>query len=76
MPWLAKSYFFTENPVWPFFNSFFGGKYWDEEHQEYQEKDVSGRELSIVNYIKLPWDLHVQIVEWEDELDIRMDRNL
>jgi len=76
MPWLLKSYFFTGNPVWPFFNSFFGGKYWNEEHQEYQENDVLGRELSIINYVRLPWDLHVQIVEWEDELDIRIGRNV
>ena len=60
MPWLIKSYFFTGNPVWPFFNDFFDGKYWDKEHQEYYSIRQLGRELSIINYIRLPWDINVQ----------------
>jgi len=76
MPWLVKSYFFTENPVWPLFFNIFGGKYWDIEHYESNKNEVLGRELSIINYIRVPWDMHVQIVEWKDELDLRIGRNL
>jgi len=32
IPWLVRNYFWTGNPVWPFFYSVFGGKYWDELH--------------------------------------------
>ncbi|MCH8004327.1 MAG: glycosyltransferase family 39 protein [Nanoarchaeota archaeon] len=76
MPWLVKSYVFTGNPVWPFFNDFFGGNYWDKEHQEFGKNELLGRELSIVNYIRLPWDLHVQIVQWEDDFNLLRDRNI
>jgi len=76
MPWLVKSYFFTGNPVWPFFNEFFGGKNWDVEYEKYSKNEILGRELSITNYIRLPWDLHVQIVPWEDEFDFRKGRNV
>jgi 4-amino-4-deoxy-L-arabinose transferase-like glycosyltransferase len=60
MPWLTKSYFFTGNPVWPLFNDFFDGNYWDKEHQERESEVLLGRELSIINYIRVPWDIHVQ----------------
>jgi len=75
-PWLIKNFLHTNNPVWPIFNSFFNGKYMDEEHREYQKNELLGRELSIVNYIRLPWDLHVQIVQWKNELDWRKGRNI
>lgn len=29
LPWYLKSYAFTHNPIWPFLNDWFGGRYWD-----------------------------------------------
>ena len=58
-PWLLKTYVHTGNPVWPLFNDFFDGKYWDAKHQEnYASERVLKRELSLVNYLRLPWDIH------------------
>jgi len=71
MPWLLKSYFFTGNPVWPTLNSFFGGKYWNEEQQDTLTNLLLGREVSLINYVRQPWDLHVQIVEWQDGFEWR-----
>ncbi|MEK6984295.1 MAG: phospholipid carrier-dependent glycosyltransferase [Nanoarchaeota archaeon] len=60
LPWLLKNYFFTGNPVWPAFNDFFNGKYWDSEHQRYVSKLANKRELTIINFLRLPWDMHTQ----------------
>lgn len=34
-PWYLRSYLFSGNPVWPFFHSLLGGKYWDALGTEY-----------------------------------------
>jgi len=33
LPWLIRSAIHTGNPVWPFFNAMFGGRYWDALHE-------------------------------------------
>lgn len=60
LPWLLKNYFFTGNPVWPAFNDIFNGKYWDSEHQKNLADLAHKRTLSIVNFVRLPWDIHTQ----------------
>lgn len=60
LPWLLKNYFFTGNPFWPAFNEEFNGKYWDSKHQKDLADIAHKRSLSIVNYIRLPWDIHTQ----------------
>ena len=60
LPWLLKNYFFTGNPGWPAFNEIFQGKYWDKKHQEDLSSIINLREISLINYIRLPWDIHTQ----------------
>lgn len=60
-PWLAKNYAFTGNPVWPSFNGVFGGEGWDSGHQERLEMLINRREISISNYLLVPWDIHTQM---------------
>lgn len=59
-PWLLKSYMFTDNPVWPFLSGVFKSKYWDSEHQEHLLKIFNLRELTIMSFIRLPWDIQTQ----------------
>lgn len=59
-PWLLKNYLFTGNPVWPAFNEIFKGKNWDQKHQEGLASIIRLRETSVINYIRLPWDIHTQ----------------
>ena len=59
-PWLLKNYIFTGNPVWPAMNGVFNGKYWDKEHQEQVAKLTLKRVPSIINFLRLPWDIHTQ----------------
>lgn len=33
LPWLIRSAIHTGNPIWPFFNEMFGGRYWDALHE-------------------------------------------
>lgn len=61
LPWPLKNYFYTGNPVWPAMNDFFHGKYWDEKHQEDLSNMINSRKISLVNYIRLPWDIHTQM---------------
>lgn len=60
LPWLLKNYFFTGNPVWPIFNDFFNGKNWDKSHQENLAQMTLKRTPSLVNFLRLPWDIHTQ----------------
>ena len=59
-PWFLKNYFFTGNPFWPAFNDVFNGKYWDKEHQQHLSNFVLRRTPSIINLLRLPWDIHTQ----------------
>lgn len=60
IPWLIKSWIQAGNPVWPYFNSFFGGKDWTEAAVTYflakQEHDI-GNWLSFPRFVRAPWDL-------------------
>lgn len=60
VPWYAKSWAFTGNPFWPFFESIFGAKDFNESAIRYlvtdQERDV-GPWHSLSWIISSPWDL-------------------
>lgn len=57
-PFILKSYFFTGNPVFPFFTDVFDTKYWDAEHQENLARRGTQRDVNIINFIRIPWDIH------------------
>lgn len=60
LPWLLKNYFYTGNPLWPAFNEVFHGKYWDRGHQEDLSHMINIRQTSLINYLRLPLDIHTQ----------------
>jgi 4-amino-4-deoxy-L-arabinose transferase-like glycosyltransferase len=61
LPWYAKSYSLTGNPVWPFVNSFFGGQYWDALGEEYHNGYLARTNLppNLGSFVIAPWRVSV-----------------
>ena len=70
-PWYIKSAIWTGNPVYPFFYSIFGGRYWSAEAaQAYDEAQKQfGVGHGVVNFLALPWDLTMQPQRFSDRPD-------
>jgi 4-amino-4-deoxy-L-arabinose transferase-like glycosyltransferase len=52
LPWFAKSWLYTGNPVYPFFYGIFGGRYWSVENAALYTKDQAA-----FGFGKMPLDL-------------------
>jgi hypothetical protein len=59
MPLLVKNYYFTKNPIFPFFNQYFnaGSEYWDTSRYALMEADVGKMFYSPIDAIKFPYTL-------------------
>ncbi len=68
-PWFIKTWWWTGNPVYPFFYSFFGGRYWSKELALLytQEQSEFGTGLSVASFLFLPWTLTF-LSQWVVEL--------
>lgn len=68
-PWFIKTWWWTGNPVYPFFYSFFGGRHWSEELARLytQEQSEFGTGRSIASLLFLPWTLTF-LSQWVVEL--------
>lgn len=63
MPWIIKTYYYTENPIWPFLHNIFNGKNWDEEHAsnlKLNTAEYKPEYASFIEYIKIPLSLSIQ----------------
>ena len=57
-PWYIKSWLATGNPLYPYFFSLFGGRWWDAAHAAaYASTNNPGMGHGMVPAILLPWDL-------------------
>ncbi len=60
LPWMAKAYAYTGNPVYPLFSGIFGGKYLTEGLVTVWVKEslaFAGTGTGITSLIKLPWNM-------------------
>jgi len=57
LPWYLKSYAYTGNPVWPFLNTLFGGRYWDALGEEYHRAYLFSTNLAAnpTSFLIAPW---------------------
>ncbi|MBV9851933.1 MAG: glycosyltransferase family 39 protein [Armatimonadetes bacterium] len=57
-PWYVKSWISTGNPVYPYFYSLFGGRWWDGAHAAaYAASNDPGMGRDVASAILLPWHL-------------------
>jgi len=59
VPLLVKNYYFTKNPIFPFFNQYFNtnSEYWDASRYVLMKKDVGKMFYSLTDVIKFPYTL-------------------
>jgi len=57
VPLLVKNYYFTKNPVFPFFNQYFNAGYWDNSRYALMKADVGKMFYSPIDAIKFPYTL-------------------
>jgi hypothetical protein len=63
LPWLARNFYYTRNPIYPFFYGFFGrvfgyGFMRPEDYIGFfQDVDMHGVKKSLWQFVRLPWDL-------------------
>ena len=58
LPWYVRSYIDSGNPIWPYANDIFKGHYWDDRlTNEFIHGYKVGYGNSIIDFIKLPWNL-------------------
>ena len=55
IPWYAKNWAFTGNPVYPFLSSVFGGQYWDDFRTAWYASAGTGIGLQPSTLLALPW---------------------
>lgn len=57
LPWYLKSYAYTGNPVWPFMNALFGGRYWDALGDQYHHAYLASTNLPAnpASLVIAPW---------------------
>ncbi len=63
IPWMAKAYAYTGNPVYPLFSNFFGGKYLTEGILTVWVKEslaFMGTGTGFLDLMKLPWNMTMQ----------------
>jgi len=70
-PWYLRSYLWTGNPVYPFFYSFFGGKYWSQAlaDQYSQAQAVFGMGHGPQWLLALPWTFSMYGYRFYDHPD-------
>ncbi len=66
LPWYLKSLAYTGNPIWPFLNDWFGGRYWDALGDEYHYAFLRNPNLPMVvgSFLTAPWSLAVRPYEF------------
>jgi 4-amino-4-deoxy-L-arabinose transferase-like glycosyltransferase len=66
LPWYVKSYAYTGNPVWPFLNFLFGGRYWDALGDEYHHAylTMTNLPLTLTSFFTAPWHLGVEPIKF------------
>jgi 4-amino-4-deoxy-L-arabinose transferase-like glycosyltransferase len=66
LPWYAKSYAHTGNPVWPFVNWLFDGQYWDALGDEYHHGYLARTNLplNLGSFVSAPWRFTVTPIEF------------
>lgn len=60
LPWYAFNYYYTGNPVWPFFSKIFGIKIWNSNDAKWQLFDLlkaHSENRTLISFIQLPIDL-------------------
>ncbi len=60
LPWMAKAYAYTGNPVYPLFSNVFGGKYLNEGLITVWVKEslaFTGTGTGVIDLVKLPWNM-------------------
>lgn len=73
MPWLARNFYYTRNPLFPFyyglFAPFFGYGRWSQEYLGWLLDDKPGRgvERTLAGLFRLPWELTTNIGIFEAE---------
>jgi 4-amino-4-deoxy-L-arabinose transferase-like glycosyltransferase len=55
LPWYAKNWAYTGNPVYPFLSGLFGGQYWDSFRAAWYASAGSGVGLQPTTLLALPW---------------------
>ncbi len=60
LPWYAFNYYYTGNPVWPFFSKIFGITIWDANDIRSQLTDLlraHAGSKTLMSFLQLPWNL-------------------
>ena len=66
VPWYLRSYYYTGNPVWPYFGSIFGYQPWSAEdlkglvHEQYVNQSPP---RSFLSFLLLPWNISFHLLE-------------
>jgi 4-amino-4-deoxy-L-arabinose transferase-like glycosyltransferase len=62
LPWYVKSYVHTGNPIWPFLNDWFGGRYWDALGDEFHYAFLRAPNLPMTlgSFLTAPWHFTVR----------------
>lgn len=73
VPWMAKAYAYTGNPVYPLFSSIFGGKYLTEGLITVWVKEslaFTGTGTSLIDLLALPWNMTMNTPAFGEVLGI------
>lgn len=57
LPILVKNYYFTKNPIFPFFNQYFNAEHWDSSRYALMKADVGTMFHSPIDVVKFPYTL-------------------
>jgi hypothetical protein len=66
VPWYVRNYYYTGNPVWPYFGSIFGYQPWSAEdlkglvHEQYVNQSPP---RSFLSFLLLPWNISFRLLE-------------